>query len=196
MLNFQAVREKRTSIQDLAKGLSRDDLRGNLIEIYDTIENMIANCTDLDVVFEPIDPIAKDPNAVQGEESLAWTLGHVIVHLTASMEEAASIAEELARGVEYHGRSRWEVPFRQATTMDFCRRRLAESRRICLASLEMWPDPPHLDNTYVPIQGALPHTPISRFASGLKHASDHLQQIAEVLQQSRAAHGNGVIANQ
>lgn len=190
MLDFQSAREKRISLQDLVKDLNREDLRSNFIEVYDTIEEKIAACTNADVVFQPVDPTAKDPDAVEGEESLAWTLGHVIVHLTASMEESASIAEELARGVEYHGRSRWEVPFREVTTIAFCRRRLAESRRMCLASLDMWPDSPHLDNTYVPIQGALPHTPVSRFASGLRHASDHLDQISEILRQSNASQVN------
>ncbi len=189
MLDFQSVRDKKISLQDLVKGLGREDLRSNVIEMYDTIEKTIAHSTDTDVTFQPVDPLAKDPNAIQGEESLAWTLGHVIVHLTASMEESASIAEELARGVEYHGRSRWEVPFGKATTVDFCRKRLAESRRMCLASLDMWPDLPHMDNTYLPpIQGVLPHTAVSRFASGLKHASDHLEQIAEILRQSQEAH--------
>lgn len=42
---------------------------------------------------------------------LAWNLGHVIVHTMASAEESAALAAELARGVEYHGRSRYEVPW-------------------------------------------------------------------------------------
>ena len=51
---------------------------------------------------------------------------------------------------------------------------------MCSASLDMWPEPPHMDNTYAAAPGALPHTPVSRFASGLKHASDHLEQISEI----------------
>lgn len=188
MLDFQSIRDKKVSLQELVKGLNRDDLRRELSEMYDTIESLIRDCSDTDVTFQPSDPAANDPNAVDGEAEIAWTLGHVIVHLTASMEESASLAQELARGVEYHGRSRWEASFRQATSIEFCLHRLAESRRISLASLDMWPDSPHLENTYTPIQGALPHTPVSRFASGLKHASDHLGQIAEILRQ---AHESG-----
>jgi hypothetical protein len=101
------------------------------------------------------------------------------------MEESASIASELARGVTYHGRSRWEVPWREATTIAQCLARLEESRRMCLASLEMWPDEPHMENTYSPAEGAIPHTAVSRFASGLKHASDHLGQIAEIVRQAK-----------
>ena len=187
MLDFQSVREKKITLQDLVKGLTKDDLRRELNEMYNEIQHRIQNATDADVIFQPVDPNAHDASAKEGEAELAWTLGHVIVHLTASMEEAASISQELARGVEYHGRSRWEVPFREVKTIAFCHARIEESRRMCLAALDMWPARPHMDNTYVPIAGALPHTPISRFASGLKHASDHLEQISEVLRQAKEA---------
>jgi hypothetical protein len=186
MLEFQLVRDKKTSLQDLVKSLTKHDLRRELIEMYDEISRLIADCTDQDVTFEPIDERAGDPYAIQGEETIAWTLGHVIVHLTASMEESASIASELARGVEFHGRSRSEVPWREATSIEFCLARLEESRRMCLASLEMWPSKPHMENTYAPAEGAVPHTCVSRFASGLRHASDHLGQIAEIVRQAKA----------
>jgi hypothetical protein len=184
MLDFRPVREKKITLQDLVKDLTRDDLRSELNEMYDEVSRLIMNCSDADVIFEPMDDKADDPYAVNGEESIAWNLGHVIVHLTASMEESAAIASELARGVPYHGRSRWEVPWREAITIEHCRARLKESRRICLASLEMWPDKPHLGNTYSPAEGAVPHTAVSRFASGLRHASDHLGQIAEIVRQT------------
>ena len=187
MLDYQSVREKKVTVQDLVKGLTKDDLRRELNEMYNDIEHRIANATDADIIFQPVDPNAKDPFAKEGEAELAWTLGHVIVHLTASMEEAASISQELARGVEYHGRSRWEVPFREVKTIAFCRARLEESRRMSLAALDMWPDAPHLDNTFSLALGTPPYTAISRFALGLKHASDHLEQISEIMRQAKEA---------
>jgi hypothetical protein len=187
MLDFQSVREKKVTVQDLVKGLTKDDLGRELNEMYNDIEQRIADATDADIVFQPVDPNANDPFAKEGEAELAWTLGHVIVHLTASMEEAASISQELARGVEFHGRSRWEVPFREVKTISFCRARLKESLRMCLTALDMWPDPLHMDNTYVAAPGALPHTAVSRFASGLKHASDHLEQISEIMRHAKEA---------
>ncbi len=186
MLDFQPVREKRIALQDLVTGLTKGDLRRELNEMCDEIERLISNCSDAHVAFQPMDEKADDPYSVQGEASLAWTLGHVIAHLSASMEESAALAAELARGVTFHGRSRWEVPWREATTVEFCRARLKESRRMCLASLEMWPEPPHLENTYRPSAGARPHTCVSRFAAGLKHASDHLDQIAEIVRQAKS----------
>lgn len=186
-LDFQLVRNKKTSLQDLVKGLTKDDLWRELNDMYDEVEGLIAGCTDKHVIFQPLDAKAEDPYAIQGEETISWTLGHVIVHLTASMEESAALAAELARGVTFHGRSRWEFPWREATAIEFCRERLLESRRMCLGSLEMWPNPPHVENTYVPVAGARPHTCISRFASGLKHASDHLSQIADIVRQAQNA---------
>ena len=185
MLDFQPVREKKITLQELVSNLTKDDLRRELNEMYDEVSRLIAECSDADVTFEPVDEKAADPYAMEGEETIAWTLGHVIVHLTASMEEAAAIASELARGVTYHGRSRSEIPWRDATTIEFCRARLEESRRMCLASLNMWPDLPHMENTYSPAEGAVPHTAVSRFASGLRHASDHLGQIAETVRQAK-----------
>ena len=186
MLDFQSVREKKITLQDLVKGLTKDDLHRELNEMYDEILRRIQNATDADVLFQPVDPNAHDSSAKEGEGELAWTLGHVIVHLTASMEEAASISQELARGVEYHGRSRWEVPFREVKTIAFCRARIEESRRMCLAAFDMWPDPPHMENTYEPAPDYPAHTCVSRFASGLKHASDHLEQITEIMRQAKA----------
>src|SRR5262245_52664128 len=130
MLDFQPVREKKITLQDLVKDLTKDDLRRELNEMYDEVSRLIVDCTDAHVTFEPIDENADDPYSVQGEETIAWNLGHVIVHLTASMEEAAAIASELARGVTYHGRSRWEVPWRDVTRIVQCRARLTESRRM------------------------------------------------------------------
>lgn len=187
MPDFQQVRDKKITLQDLVIHMRRDDLRRELVEMYDEVERRIAGCTDADVIFVPTDNQADDPYAVQGEETLAWTLGHVVVHLTASMEESASLAAELARGVEFHGRSRYEVPWREVTTIEQCRARMTESRRMCLASLEIWPEPPHLENTYVPAAGARAHNCISRFASGLKHASDHLDQITVLAGEAKAA---------
>jgi hypothetical protein len=187
MLDFQPVREKKITLQDLVRDLTKNDLRRELNEMYDEISGLIAECTDAHVTFEPVDEKADDPYAVEGEETIAWNVGHLIVHLTASMEESAAIASDLARGVIYHGRSRWEVPWREAITIAQCRARLAESRRMCLASLEMWPDAPHMENTYSPAEGAVPHTAVSRFASGLRHASDHLDQITEVVRQAKEA---------
>jgi hypothetical protein len=144
-------------------------------------------CRDADVTFVPLDPLADDPAAEPGHEThVAWTLGHIIVHLTASAEESAALAAELARGVPYHGRSRREVPWQEVTTVAACRARLEESQRMCLASLEMWPQHPDLANTYLPWEGAAPMDAVARYLLGLRHAAEHLAQIRDAISQARA----------
>jgi alkanesulfonate monooxygenase SsuD/methylene tetrahydromethanopterin reductase-like flavin-dependent oxidoreductase (luciferase family) len=188
MLDFKAVRDQRITFSELVAGLRPDDLRDLTNEMVDTMLDLIADCEDADVVFQPVDPDAYDPYASKPEDvKLAWNLGHVIVHTTASAEEAAALAAELARGVTYHGRSRYETAWETATTIAFCRQRLEESRRMRLASLMMWPDEPHLENTYEPWSGAPKVNAVGRFVLGLKHDDDHLGQIAGIVRQARAA---------
>ena len=79
MLDYQSIREKKVTVQDLVKGLTKDDLRRELHEMYNEIEHRIANATDADVVFQPVDPNAHDPNAKEGEAELprpAWSARH------------------------------------------------------------------------------------------------------------------------
>ena len=186
MLDFAPVRDKTTTIDQLCAGLGVDDLRDLTNEMVDAMLALIAECSDAGVVFVPDDPAAEDTYAENPDEvDLAWTLGHVIVHTTASAEESAFLAAELARGVPHReGRSRYEVPWRSVTTIEQCRQRLEESRRMRLASLDLWPDPPHLDNLFTTRSGAS-YNAIVRFVFGLAHDDSHLGQIAEIVRQSR-----------
>lgn len=188
MLDFTPVRKKEMTMGQLVAGLDRDDLRRLTDEMVDTMLALIAECEDPDVVFVPVDAEADDPVAATAEEvHMPWTLGHVIVHTTASAEESAALAAELARGVPFHGRSRSEVPWQSVTTIAQCRTRLEESRRMRLASLDMWPDEPHLELQYEPRPGAAPVNCVARFVSGLSHDDSHLAQIAEIVRQARDA---------
>ena len=188
MLDFTSVRNKQMTMAQLADGLTPADLRRLTDEMVDTMLGLIADCTNADVTFTPTDPQAHDPEAVdEAEVALAWTLGHVIVHTTASAEESAALAAELARGVKWHGRSRSEVPWQTVTTLQQCRERLEESRRMRLASLDMWPARPYLDNTYRPYENSEPVNAVNRFLRGLSHDDSHLAQIAEIVRQAKAA---------
>jgi len=185
MLDFQSVRDKEMSFDELAADLTTDDLERLTNEMIDTILDLIKECVDADVQFLPDDPDAYDPFAEDEKDvDLAWTLGHVIVHLNASNEESAALASELARGVAFHGRSRSEVPWESVKTMGECRKRLEESRRICLASLNMWPDQPHFENYYQSRPEAPRLNAISRYVYGLFHADSHLTQIQSIVRQA------------
>src|SRR5215472_14941495 len=163
-----------------------EDLRRLTKELVTLVTKMLRRCVDSDVTFVPIDPQASDPAAAEEDQNLAWTLGHIIVHMTATAEEAAALAAELARGVSYHGRSRYEVSWTSVTTVAECRARLRESGRICAASLDMWPDRPHLENARPFSQGADGQGPIACFLLGLRHDAVHLDQLRDVIGQARA----------
>lgn len=190
MLNFSSVHDGLLSVKQLVEreNVTPGDLKTLTNEMIDRMLELIAGCDDADVTFVPSDPEANDMFAESADVvNLAWTLGHVIVHVTASAEESAFLAAEIARGVKWRGgRARYEVPWQEVTTIQQCRDRLEESRRMRLASLEMWPQPPHIENTYEPRSG-LKHNCISRFVAGLVHDDAHLKQIENIVAQARAA---------
>jgi hypothetical protein len=189
MLNFALVRAKESTLQDLCADLTARDLRRLTDEMVSAMLSLIAGCIDSDVVFLPADPGAYDRFAASAETlRIPWTLGHVIVHTTASAEECAFLAAEVARGVsDRGGRSRYEVPWPSVTTIAQCRARLEESRRMRLACLDTWPEAPHFEPAYRfrpdgPVFGAA-----GLFAYGLFHDDSHLGQIAEIVRQAEAA---------
>lgn len=189
MLDFTPVRSKEITYTELCQNLSVDDLRSLTNRMIDHQLDLIADATDAHVVFEPEDPQAKDEAAAtDAEVNMPWTLGHVIVHVTASSEEAAFLAAEMARGVEFEPRrSRSEVHWTTVQTIEQCRARLEESRRMRLASLDLWPDKAYMENTYVSPHSGLEINPVMRFVFGLSHDDNHLGQIRDILAQAEAA---------
>lgn len=154
--------------------------------LIDDVQKMFRRCKDADISFVPVDPLANDAAAADNTDvNIAWTLGHIIVHMTASSEESAFLAAELARGVEYHGRSRSEVPWTTMTTVAQCRERLEESRCMRLASLSLWPADTQIATRYQVSEKSQPMGPVARFAAGLRHDSSHLAQVHDVIQQAR-----------
>lgn len=189
MLDFTPVRSREKTMAQLGSSLTAADLRRLTNEMIDAMLGMIAESQDADVTRVIDDPEANDTFAAASDDvQLAWTLGHVIVHTTASAEEAAFLAAELARGVpRREGRSRSEVPWQTVTTVAQCRRRLEESRRMRLASLDVWPDQPYLGNVYERSPGGGPINAVTNFLFGLSHDDSHLGQIQRLAEQTRAA---------
>jgi len=192
VIDFAPVRKKEKTLQDLAEGLTREDLARLANEMCDLFLEAIADADDSDVTFVPQDPDANDTFAASAEDvNLAWTLGHVIVHWTASSEESAALALTLARGVDVSGRSRYEVPWAEVASAGFLRERIEESRRMQLAMLDAWPDQPNLDNTYSPREGSPALNAVSRFLGGLNHADSHRDQVRTILAQAKASQAAG-----
>jgi len=185
LIDFGPVFRREASIQDLAADLTAEDLRALTNQMCDLQLAALEEATDADVVMVPDDPDAKDTFASRPEDvGLSWTLGHVVVHTTASAEESAALALVLARGLPVEGRSRHEVPWEEARTVQFLRGRIEESRRMRLAMLEAWPDQAHLDNFYAPYEGRPPMNALGRFLSGLAHDQSHLEQMDKIMGQA------------
>jgi hypothetical protein len=186
VIDFGPLRSKEKSLQDLATGLNPDELARLTREMCAAQLSAIEDATDEDVVLVPDDPDANDTFAAQAEDvGLSWTLGHVVVHTTASSEESAFLALTLARGLAVEGRSRFEVPWEQARTVAFIRHRIEESLRMRLAMLDAWPDKPDLDNFYTPYAGRPPMNALGRFIGGLAHDDSHLEQMRKIMDQAR-----------
>lgn len=188
MLDFTPVRERTSTLGALMADMSVADLKAATNAQIDAVLNIIADCTDADVVFQPVDPAANDAAAADAAETnIAWTLGHVIVHITAGGEETSFLAAELARGVANHGRSRYEVYWETITTIVQVRQRIEESRRMRVGALALWPDEPNLDEhvTFPFLEG--PINAKAYFALGLLHEDSHLAQIGEIVRQAQAA---------
>ncbi len=187
MLDFTPVHRNEMTSQELASGLTREDLARLTEEMCDLQLEAIADAVDDDVTFVPVDPDANDTFAAEAADiGLSWTLGHVVVHTTASAEESAALALTLARGLPVDGRSRSEVAWQGVRTAAYIRGRIAESRRMRLAMLAAWPDEPHLDNVYSTAVNRPPLNAVGRFVAGLTHDDSHLGQLRKIMVQARS----------
>ncbi len=177
------------SLAELQTRYRYDDLVAATHEMADTMLGLIADAKDSYVTFLPDDPEANDPHAADPAEiHMPWTLAHVIVHATASSEEAAALGSFLARGVPIDFRSRYEVPWREVTTVQQLVHRLEENRRIRLAYLEAWPNPPLLETVFTKGHSG-PLNAVGYTLRGFNHDHNHLGQIAEIMRQARVALG-------
>ena len=181
MKDIQTVMKEKLTVGDYAAEFSQSELPGLANGLYDEIEAIIQGASDGEVTFVPEDPEANDP---PGE---GWTLGHVIVHVTAGLEEAAALSSALARGVEVDWRSRWETPWETMTSTSQLQQRLAESRRMVLAFFTTWPDEPHLDLTYTPVERFGAMNAVARAVFGMMHGQGHLDQLRRIREQAKAA---------
>lgn len=170
------------SLADLARGVDCADLAGLLDEVFDAMDADLAGATDAEVVF-----VSDDPQATDSEEGQGWTAGHIVAHVTAGLEETSAAASALARGAEMTGRPRYEVPWETLPSADAVRHRLIESRRMCRAFLDTWPDEPHLENTYTPFPSLGPLNGPMRLILSLGHARGHLPHLEDALRQARDA---------
>ncbi len=193
MIDFAPMRDGELTYLEYAaqENISAEDLRRLSDESVGFLLSLLDGLADADIVFDPEDPNADDPFAVEGEEEIGWNFGHLIAHVTASSEEGAALSSLLARGVPASERPRYETPWRDIKTVAQVRQRLEESRRMRNAYLETWPDAPLLDVCRVVSErfsarfGEM-NAPAA-FLFGLSHEVGHYEQIEEVKRQALAA---------
>lgn len=189
-IDFAPVKAGELKMLQYAARFTRHDLRQATNEYLDVVLDIIGDASDAEMTFDPIDEKAHDPYAVKGEETIGWNLAHLVLHVTASLEEAGAWSSMLARGIPIGGRLRYEPPWRAYTTRSQVLQRIEECRRICLAYLDTWPDDPHLnvyrvmDEKYRERVGDM--NAVATYLSGLRHLNNHLDQFRDVRQQARA----------
>ncbi|HEY8600098.1 MAG TPA: DinB family protein [Thermomicrobiales bacterium] len=181
--DFAAIQTGQRTYAAIVAEFDRNDLISLTQEYYAEIKGIVSGATDAAIVAIPIDPALKDQNEGEG----AWTIGHIIAHLTATAEESAALASALARGADFADdlRLRADVAWETLQTAEQINARLAESQRICLAFLETWPDAPDLARTMTFIPRFGPMNAISRYMLGIFHADMHLDQLREIMRRMR-----------
>ena len=198
MIDFKTLRENEVKLIDYVEqeNIGKAELKKLTDESIDYLLTLVDGLTDADIVFEPEDEGADDPYAVEGEEAIGWTFGHLIAHVTASSEEGAAFSSLTARGIAASERPRYETPWREMDTVEKVLQRLEESRRMRHAYLETWPDTPHLDvyrdisPNFIAKRGNL-NAPAA-FLFGLGHEVGHYDQIADVRKQALKARETSV----
>lgn len=191
-IDFTRLRSEEVSLYEFSKTLTRSKLRDASDASIDTLLVLLEDVTDKEINHIPRDALADDPHAVAGEETIGWSLGHLVLHVTASAEEGAAVSSMLARGVVVEQRLRFEHDWKThcRTKLD-CLHRLEESRRIRNAYLDTWPATPLLDVFQKFPEGHPWHQQVNAqaaFVLGLRHEAGHLEQFQDTKRQARAAY--------
>lgn len=191
LIDFSLIRNKEMKMLEYSERFNINDLRAATNAYLDAILDIIGTANDAQFVHNPIDPNADDPYAIEGEENIGWNLAHLALHVTATLEEGAAFSSILARGIAIGGRLRSEPYWKIVTTRAQVLERIEESRRMCLAYLDTWPNQPHLDTfrevppQYLERVGQV-NAPAA-YLNSLMHFDNHLDQFRDVVEQARNA---------
>ena len=193
LIDFQPVFKKEKTLIDLANEYSHADLGDAFNSYVDFTLQIINGVSDEQALYIPFDPDADDPHATaEADRHVGWSLVHLVMHVTATVEEAAAFSSILARGIPIGGRLRSERNWREVTTCAETIARLEECRRMCLAYLAAWPDRPDLTTRRsMPedFKWPGPNAPVS-FLAGLMHWHKHIEQFQQTAEQARVCNTN------
>ncbi len=190
LIDFQPVFDRTQTLGELAAGYGRADLGAALDRYVDFTREVINGVTDAQAAWIPVDQAADDPHAAsEADRHAGWSLIHLVMHVTASAEEAAAFSSILARGIAISGRLRSERDWQQVTGCRETVGRLEECRRICHGYLSAWPDSPDLATVRImpdTMAWMKPNAAVS-FLAGLLHWQRHVEQLRRVADEARAA---------
>jgi hypothetical protein len=179
-LNFTDIASGKLPFAELVGNTRYEDLRPLTTDLFETIQSILVPIADADITFIP-----QDAEATEGEGK-GWTLGHIIVHLTAVLEVAAASAAMLARGVKVEATLRYETPWENIQIVQQLHDRLAESQRMCNAFLDSWPNTPSLDTTITRFSFTGPMNAIQTYLFAIIHAQTHFEQLRDTISQAQA----------
>ena len=189
--DFKALKEQGIRLGEFAETVTLAQLRAETEKSVAWLVRFMADVTDADVVFDPDDPEANDPFAVEGEEGIGWTIGHLVAHVTASSEEGAAFCSLLGRGVPVEGRLRYETDWKEIDTKEKCLQRIAESRKIRIGYLDALPEEINFE-LIRPISPGFEKRvgKLNAFGNmllGLSHEHGHREQMEAVKAQAKAS---------
>jgi hypothetical protein len=192
LIDFTPLFNKTMSALEFSRQFTLDDLRVATNTYLDIVRDLVQDFDDSQLTYDPKDDNARDDYASTPEEVyMGWSLAHLVLHVTASLEEGATISSLLARGIPIEGRFRYEPNWQAVTSRSQILNRIEESRRMCLAYLDTWPVEPHLDvyrkypptSRYANVQINAP----AAYLNSMSHLAGHLDQFREVARQVRDA---------
>lgn len=192
MIDFTPLKEDISVLLEFSQQFSVDDLRDASNAYLDKIKAIVSDMNDAQLAFIPDDPEADDSHAPEDEQNIGWSVAHLVLHVTASVEESATFASLLARGITFPQgtRFRYEPDWHEVDSHAEITQRIAECRRMLLGYLDTFPDEPHLAVFRETREGS-PLTnkinAIGAFLFGLMHFDGHTQQFDEAKRQSLAA---------
>lgn len=186
-IDFSQYQVGAMKLMDFMHAYSLHDLMETATAQADALIALVQPLTDAQVTHIP-----NDPQATEGD---GWSVAHLILHMTASVEEAVAVSSILARGISYpfEPRLRYEADWQTVLSTAQCLARLHESRRMRVAYLSAWPDQPNFDT-----RREVPPPLKERFGDmdvmasvglGLRHEFEHMPQVREAIRQAVEASG-------
>src|SRR5437763_16348294 len=92
-IDFTPINNNQMKMLEFSKEFAVADLEATTNSNLDAMLALVKDLSDAQIMF-----IAKD---VEADDNTGWNIAHLLVHTTATAEEAAAVSSVLARGILY-----------------------------------------------------------------------------------------------